>query len=345
MLTFIAVCLLVLFVGFTFIAWFASQVVGYFIIKWFYKNVLGKPIEEKKDYRGNETYTLFNKERSCITGHIVRRCFLPSGDWVLRDCQTGDTLYNYTQEQRMLKQETLMSEQDKLIQEAKDLGWGCYYSVNDGRCIDRAYWHPRIEFATGKEIWTTAEQDYGIYCFQKMYLAKDRREDSDWIDISLKEYLSLSPKVFSGEGDGHEVISKFIEAGIIKKEGKPDELKFSIDYDKEIRLFQKKIIRTIRKSLSWNTPEDIYEMVGKENNALQKELKDCKELHGDEIINKLLEDKIIEIDSDKEELSYKLNVTKWIQNFEEFHSLYMEARNSNDYAFACELEKVYRKEE
>ena len=47
MLTFIAVCLLVLFVGFTFIAWFASQVVGYFIIKWFYKNVLGNRRKER----------------------------------------------------------------------------------------------------------------------------------------------------------------------------------------------------------------------------------------------------------------------------------------------------------
>lgn len=315
MLTFIAVCLLVLFVGFTFIAWFASQVIGYFIIKWFYKNVLGKPIEEKKDYRGNETYTLFSKERSCITGHIVRRCFLPSGDWVLRDCQTGDTLYNYTQEQRMLKQETLMSEQDKLIQEAKDLGCGCYYGVNDGRCLDRAYWHPRIEFATGKEIWTNASSDWGRYCFKKRYVCTDYRKDSDWIEISLREYLSLSPKVFYGEGKGHEIISAFIRDGIITKEGEPDELKFNIDYYKEIRRFQVRLIHDIRTTPLEIEPKQIHEIVERANNSLQKELKDCKELYGDEIINELLADKIIEIDD--ENSSYKLNVTEWVQNFEQ----------------------------
>lgn len=327
MLTFIAVCLLVLFVGFTFIAWFASQVIGYFIIKWFYKNVLGKPIEEKKDYRGNETYTLFNKERSCITGHIVRRCFLPSGDWVLRDCQTGDTLYNYTQEQRMLKQETLMSEQDKLIQEAKDLGWGCYYGVGDGRCPDRAYWHPRIEFAIGKEICTDASSDWGRYCFKKKYVRTDYRKDSDWIEISLREYLSLSPKVFYGEGNGHEIISAFIKAGIITKEGESNELKFSIDYYKEIRRFQVKLIHDIRTATLNIEPKRIYEIVEEANNSMQIELKDCKELYGDEIINELLADKIIEIDPDKEELSYRFNVTEWINNFEKLHVSYVERVN------------------
>lgn len=320
MITLIAVCLLVSFAGFTFIAWFASQVVGYFIIKWFYKNVLGKPIEEKKDYRGNETYTLFNKERSCITGHIVRRCFLPSGDWVLRDCQTGDTLYNYTQEQRMLKQETLMSEQDKLIQEAKDLGWGCYYGVSDSNWVDRAYCHPRIEFSTGKEICTTASLDWGRYGFHKKYVTNDYRKNSDWIDISLREYLSLSPKVFYGEGKGHEIISAFIKAGIITKEGESNELKFSIDYYKEIRRFQVKLIHAIRTAAFEVEPKQIYEIVEKANNSLQKELKDCKELYGDEIINELLADKIIEID--KENSSYKLNVDKWVQNFEQKREYY-----------------------
>lgn len=327
MLTFIAVCLLVLFIGFTFIAWFANQVVGYFIIKWFYKNVLGKPIEEKKDYRGNETYTLFNKERSCITGHIVRRCFLPSGDWVLRDCQTGDTLYNYTQEQRMFKQETLMSEQDKLIQEAKDLGWGCYYGVNDGRCLDRAYLHPRIEFATEKEIWTSASSDWGRYCFKKKYVGTDYRKDSDWIEISLREYLSLSPKVFYGKGNGHEIISAFIKAGIITKEDESNELKFNIDYYKEIRRFQVILIHDIRTTPLEIEPKQIHEIVERANNSLQKELKDCKELYGDEIINKLLADKIIEIDPDKEELSYRFNVTEWINNFEKLHASYVERVN------------------
>lgn len=315
MLTFIAVCLLVLFAGFTFIAWFASQVIGYFIIKWFYKNVLGKPIEEKKDYRGNETYMLFNKERSCINGHIVRRCFLPSGDWVLRDCQTGNTLYNYTQEQRNSKQETLMSEQDKLIQEAKDLGWGCYYSVNYDRCLDRAYKHPRVEFATGKEIYTTVSSDWGRCCFKKKYVYDDHRKDSDWIEISLREYLSLSPKVFYGEGNGHEIISVFIRDGIITKEGEPDELKFNIDYYKEIRRFQVILIHDIRTTPLGIEPKQIHEIVEKANNSLQRELKDCKELYGDEIINKLLADKIIEIDD--ENASYKLNVNEWVQNFEQ----------------------------
>lgn len=315
MLTFIAVCLLVLFAGFTFIAWFASQVIGYFIIKWFYKNVLGKPIEEKKDYRGNETYMLFNKERSCINGHIVRRCFLPSGDWVLRDCQTGNTLYNYTQEQRNSKQETLMSEQDKLIQEAKDLGWGCYYSVNYDRCLDRAYTHPRVEFATGKEIYTTVSSEWGRCCFKKKYVYDDHRKDSDWIEISLREYLSLSPKVFYGEGKGHEIISVFIRDGIITKEGEPDELKFNIDYYKEIRRFQVILIHDIRTTPLGIEPKQIHEIVEKANNSLQRELKDCKELYGDEIINKLLVDKIIEIDD--ENASYKLNVNEWVQNFEQ----------------------------
>lgn len=327
-MTFVAICILVSFVGFAFIACFISQVVGYFIIKWFYKNILGKPIEEKKDYRGNETYTMFNKERSCITGHIVRRCFLPSGDWVLRDCQTGDTLYNYTQEQRNSKQETLMSEQDKLIQEAKDLGWGCYYGVNDGRCPDRAYWHPRIEFATGKEICTDASSDWGRYCFKKKYVRTDYRKDSDWIEISLREYLSLSPKVFYGEGKGHEIISAFIKAGIITKEGESNELKFSIDYYKEIRRFQVKLIHAIRTATLNIEPKRIYEIVEEANNSMQIELKDCKELYGDEIINKLLADKIIEIDPDKEELLYRFNVTEWINNFEKLHASYVERVNS-----------------
>lgn len=341
MITFIAVCLLVSLVGGAFILWFISQVLCYFIIKWYYKYILGKPIEEKKDYRGDETYTLFNKERSCVTGHIVRRCFLPSGDWVLRDCQTGDTLYNYTQEQLKGKQETLMGKQDELIQKAKDLGWRCYYSVHDGRCPDRAYhWEPRIEFATGKEIWTTASLDWGRYCFHKMYVYDDYRNDSDWIDISLREYLSLSPKVFSGEGDGHEVVSIFIEAGIITKEGEPDELKFSIDYDKEIRCFQERLVHAIRTASLEIEPKIIHEVVEEANNSTQIELKDCKELHGDEIINKLLEDKIIEIDSDKEELFYKLNVSKLVEDFEILHPMYREALNRKDRVSMKELEEL-----
>lgn len=77
------------------------------------------PVEELK---GDETYYCMGKERSKVNGHIVRRGPAPSGDWCLWDCQTGQMLYDYTQEQ-------LMSKQDKLIQEAKELGWGFYYGT------------------------------------------------------------------------------------------------------------------------------------------------------------------------------------------------------------------------
>lgn len=342
MITFIAVCLLVSFVGFTFIAWFTSQVIGYFIIKWFYKNVLGKPIEEKKDYRGNETYTLFNKERSCVTGHIVRRCFLPSGDWVLRDCQTGDTLYNYTQEQRMLKQETLMSEQDKLIQEAKDLGWGCYYSVHKGRCPDDRYDYPRIEFSTDKEICTSANYYCHTYRFRKMYVYDDFRKDSDWINISLKEYLSLSPKALVKPRrytieDYDESLSSLVEAGVIINEGESGKEKFRVDYDKEIRYFRKRLIGSIRNSITWITPNSIYECIDRVNNAMQVEIRDCQQLHGDDIINKLLEDEVIEKTDKDGQVFYKYNITEALKKHEELQTEYDEAKEKRDLVLLKEI--------
>ena len=337
MITFIAVCLLVLFVGGTFIIWFISQVIGYFIIKWFYKNVLGKPIEEKKDYRGNETYTLFNKERSCITGHIVRRCFLPSGDWVLRDCQTGDTLYNYTQEQRMSNQEQRMREQEqnmreqeqsmreqeqrmreeeqrmreqnKLIQEAKDLGWGCYYSVNEGRRPDKTYPYARIEFSTGKEIWTFAGYDGAVYLLFKRYVYTDADKDSDWIEISLKEYLSLTPRALCTGSQAREIIYPLINDEVIIDEGnEPAEGKYKVDYDKEIRFYRQQLISGIRSGLLSIEPESIYKRIDHINNALQKEFQDCKELYGNEIISKLLKDDVIKEKDKNGQILYELNV-------------------------------------
>lgn len=344
MLTFIAVCLLVLFAGFTFIAWFASQVVGYFIIKWFYKNVLGKPIEEKKDYRGNETYTLFNKERSCITGHIVRRCFLPSGDWVLRDCQTGDTLYNYTQEQRMLKQETLMSEQDKLIQEAKDLGWGCYYSVSKGRCPDNRYMYPRIEFATGKEIWTSISYEGEIFHCSKKYLGDDYRTDSEWIEIGLNEYLSLSPRTLHYQLsldsiNKPPIIERLVKNGVIINVGDEEKVKFKVDYYREIIFFRNSLIRSIRGSFTWCNPKTIYEHIDYIDNAMQKEIRDCKKLYGDEIINKLLEDEVIEQTDKDGEVFYKLNIAESLKKREELQPEFDKARDKRDLALMREIER------
>lgn len=287
-----------------------------------------EPVEELK---GDETYYLMGKERSRVNGHIVRRGPAPSGDWCLWDCQTGQMLYDYTQEQ-------IMSKQDKLIQEAKELGWGCYYSAYKGRCPDNRYYYPRIEFGTEKEIWTTAEYEFRTYCFYKKYIYDDYRKDSDWIEISLNEYLSLSPKALYVNMTDYEIISSFVKKGIIIVEGESGKEKFRVDYDKEIRFFRDCLIGSIRASVTWANHNYIYECINRMHNVIQMEIRDCQKFHGDEIIDKLLEDGVIEKTDKDERTFYKLNITEVLKKYETLQAEYDEAYKNRDLALMKEME-------
>ncbi len=290
-----------------------------------------KTPEPEGELKGDETYYLMGKERSRVNGHIVRRGPAPSGDWCLWDCQTGQMLYDYTQEQ-------IMSKQDKLIQEAKELGWGCYYSAYKGRCPDDRYYYPRIEFATDKEIWTSADYFMNTYRFHKMYVYDDYRKDSDWIEISLNEYLSLSPKALYANMTDYKIISSFVKKGIIIVEGESSKEKFRVDYDKEIRFFRKDLIRSIRNSLTCVNHNYVYECIDRVNNALQREIRDCKHFHGDEIIDKLLEDGIIEKTDKDGQVFYKYNITDDLKKHEKLQAEYDEAYKNRDLTLMKKIE-------
>lgn len=290
-----------------------------------------KTPEPEVELKGDETYYLMGKERSRVNGHIVRRGPAPSGDWCLWDCQTGQMLYDYTQEK-------LMSKQDKLIQEARELGWGFYYGT---QVRHGDYFYNRIEFLTGKEIETNAydytsheRRVYNIWRFTKRYVYEDKSKNSEEIDIGLKEFLSLAPRCLDYGTHDYRIMKPLADAGVIVNKGNSQ---FEINYEKEIRLYKNRLNYEIETMIENSQTKYFNSHIQLLNVVVQRELEDCKKSGGDDVINKMVSDNIIHVSEDEEgKTLYTINADEesekiWVlkKEYDEFMKKYYDPRIEN----------------
>ncbi len=289
--------------------------------------------EPKKKEKPNpdETFWFNGKERSKVTGNIVRRYRTSNNHYVLRDCKTGLDIYDYTAD-RLYKK---LEENDA---KARELGWGFYYGT---QVRHGDYFYNRIEFLTGKEIETNAydytsheRRVYNIWRFTKRYVYEDKSKNSEEIDIGLKEFLSLAPRCLDYGTHDYRIMKPLADAGVIVNKGNSQ---FEINYEKEIRLYKNRLNYEMETMIENSQTKYFNSHIQLLNVVVQRELEDCKKSGGDDVINKMVSDNIIHVSKDEEgKTIYTINTDEesekiWVlkKEYDEFMKKYYDPRIEN----------------